>query len=273
MSESLPGEETDCSTASDDKEVTECPTCGRDDFKSNLGMRTHHAKVHGESISMVSVECGNCSEELSVALHRYDNHDEFYCSDECKGSGQRKQVTYECDWCNETKSQPESVYSNSERHFCSPECNSKWMGENLTGENSPSWDPTAYETKECEYCNSEFSHKKSSASPGRFCSRVCKDKNRSELPPEEQPAWNGGGTTVYYGPNWPEIRNKIVERDNHTCQGCKTHKDDLDTVIDVHHIIPIEEFDSHEDANYWLNLVTFCRKCHRRWEGIPLRPL
>jgi endogenous inhibitor of DNA gyrase (YacG/DUF329 family) len=39
--------------ASDDSEVR-CPTCGRTDFQSKRGIKTHHAKTHGQKLVLVS---------------------------------------------------------------------------------------------------------------------------------------------------------------------------------------------------------------------------
>jgi 5-methylcytosine-specific restriction endonuclease McrA len=42
--------------------------------------------------------------------------------------------------------------------------------------------------------------------------------------------------------------------------------------LDVHHIKPAQAFDDPTARNAMENLVTLCRSCHKKWEGIPLRP-
>jgi predicted HNH restriction endonuclease len=40
----------------------------------------------------------------------------------------------------------------------------------------------------------------------------------------------------------------------------------------VHHITPIRDFDTPEEANTLDNLITLCEPCHAQWEGLYLRP-
>lgn len=87
---------------------------------------------------------------------------------------------------------------------------------------------------------------------------------------EEHWSWNGGSESVYYGANWAEQRDAARERDDHECQVCG--HGGSDRALDVHHIHPIRTYDTPEKANTLDNLITLCRSCHRRWEGIPLRP-
>jgi transposase len=83
--------------------------------------------------------------------------------------------------------------------------------------------------------------------------------------------WNGGSESIYYGSNWQEKRDEAYERDNGTCQVC-SEAGDGDRRLDVHHIRPVRMYDTPEKANVLDNLITLCRQCHRKWEGIPLRP-
>lgn len=67
-----------------------------------------------------------------------------------------------------------------------------------------------------------------------------------------------------YGPNWPKQRDLARARDGFRCQVCgepegeKTHH--------VHHKIPFRMFDSIEQANQLVNLITLCNSCHRKVE-------
>ena len=83
---------------------------------------------------------------------------------------------------------------------------------------------------------------------------------------EDHYAWTGGHPR-YYGRNWREQRKKTLERDEHTCQDCGTKEE-----LHVHHVHKIRSFDNPEDANYLENLTTLCQHCHKKWEGIPVRP-
>jgi len=74
-----------------------------------------------------------------------------------------------------------------------------------------------------------------------------------------------------YGSNWKEQRNKAIERDRYRCQSCGDHinelRDEESSGLEVHHIVPIREFDEPEDANFQENLITLCSKCHHKVEG------
>jgi len=65
---------------------------------------------------------------------------------------------------------------------------------------------------------------------------------------------------------WSEIRNKIFNRDDFTCQKCKTKYDpnvlgdDAWSKLECHHIIARVEGGTHKDEN----LVTLCKECHKK---------
>ena len=86
---------------------------------------------------------------------------------------------------------------------------------------------------------------------------------------ERHPDWKGG-VGSYYGKSWPKQRPKVIDRDGGECVICGDSDD-----VHVHHIIPFRKFgiENHEQANQLDNLVCLCQSHHRRWEGIPLRPV
>jgi len=67
----------------------------------------------------------------------------------------------------------------------------------------------------------------------------------------------------YYGPDWEEVRETVIEDDGEQCVICFS-----DDNLQVHHRIPFKEFDSHEEANKSENLATLCRRCHQRIETL-----
>ena len=95
---------------------------------------------------------------------------------------------------------------------------------------------------------------------------------RGHPPGEEHPCWNGGSTSPDYGKNWRQVRRRARKRDAHTCQICGHEWSEGERKLDVHHITPVRLFDSPEDADKLDNLVTLCRTCHNKWEGVPLQP-
>lgn len=91
----------------------------------------------------------------------------------------------------------------------------------------------------------------------------------------DNPNWKGG-YEPYYGPNWYEKRREALERDSYNCQVCGItngeHVEKTGSELSVHHIRPIRQFESTEKANQLDNLITLCKTCHRKWEGVPVIP-
>jgi 5-methylcytosine-specific restriction endonuclease McrA len=98
---------------------------------------------------------------------------------------------------------------------------------------------------------------------------------------EHSPHWTGG--VDYYGPNWTQKKQERLEIDGNACVVCGLSDEELKLRGDkdgvhVHHIQKIRRFKqddgsvNYERANRVENLITLCRDCHNRWEGIPLRP-
>jgi hypothetical protein len=68
---------------------------------------------------------------------------------------------------------------------------------------------------------------------------------------------------IRYGENWPKIRQQAIIRDQYVCQKCG-----IDNVpFEVHHII---SFLITRD-NSLDNLVTLCKRCHRKIEAMEMK--
>jgi transposase-like protein len=92
---------------------------------------------------------------------------------------------------------------------------------------------------------------------------------------DRNPNWRGG--RLPYGPGWTKKKRETVrKRDGFECQGCgmsnQECKEKFGMKLHVHHIIPAREFEDPERRNDIDNLVSLCQICHRKWEGIPLKP-
>lgn len=219
-----------------------CPTCDRDDFDTERALKIHHSKAHGESISGV---------ELS------------------------------CEYCGDTYRKPPSEAERS--RFCSRECMAAHRSETMT---TPFGGERNGVELECEWCGTTYRVPASSAERGsRFCSRDCQASSQSvEFSDEswhmygvrgaDHPSYTGHDN--YYGENWPEQRTAALDRDGRKCVVCsmsmEEHLDEHGCELHVHHVQPIATYESPEDANELDNLITLCRACHVRWEGIPLLP-
>jgi DEAD/DEAH box helicase domain-containing protein len=67
-----------------------------------------------------------------------------------------------------------------------------------------------------------------------------------------------------YGPDWDEIRAKVLRRDGNRCQVCGASG--TEQSLHVHHIKPFRSFTSREAVNQLQNLITLCPSCHRNAE-------
>jgi RNA-directed DNA polymerase len=76
------------------------------------------------------------------------------------------------------------------------------------------------------------------------------------LTPDYRPRdWEGA---CYYGEDWPEIRQHILERDEQRCRFCgKTER------LEVHHIRRYKQGQPHEPKN----LITLCKGCHQQMQN------
>jgi DEAD/DEAH box helicase domain-containing protein len=67
-----------------------------------------------------------------------------------------------------------------------------------------------------------------------------------------------------YGPGWPSMRDLARARDGFRCQVCGTPEGVK--AHHVHHKIPFRMFESADQANQLVNLITVCNSCHRKIE-------
>jgi DNA-directed RNA polymerase subunit RPC12/RpoP len=87
------------------------------------------------------------------------------------------------------------------------------------------------------------------------------NRERWKLFPKEHPAYvHGKGHLPYAKGFTKELKNKVKERDNYTCQLCgikeKSHLKKHNRLLYVHHI------DYDKKNNRESNLITVCSKCH-----------
>lgn len=256
----------------------ECPTCGRDDFASERGMRVHHTKAHDESLTAEQQQCGWCG----TTYKTYDGGRSTYCSRECSDKARSEnqsgeahpmweggKATAECQTCGD-RFEVDAHRADSAR-YCSLDC----YGES---ERTVDVEDT---TVVCEQCGESFEVIPCRVDSARFCSYDCKGKWRSEnVAGENHPCWKGG-YEPYYGPNWGRQRRRARHRDQHRCQGCgmteAEHIREYGRKPPVHHLTPIRTFWAdgdldHEAANRLDNLITLCDGCHQEWEHSSPRP-
>ena len=271
------------SATSQESDSAVCPTCGRDDFASERGMKWHHSTMHGESISSVEFECDWCGDTASRHINDYERTEHHFCSDECQNEWQSSNFTgedsptwkgglveFDCEWCGETAEKPPSEYERLDHHFCSRECFGSWKSENHVGEECPAWKGGLVEF-DCDWCGETAEKPRChfERNEHNFCSNECDGAWKSEhISGENSVHWQGGYLSIW-GTNWKEKRRRVRERDDHVCQRCGDDGDDRR--LNVHHLIPRRLFlkwdtPDIEEANVLRNLIALCAQCHQKVE-------
>ena len=181
-----------------------------------------------------------------------------------------KAYQFNCEVCGEEVTRYESQIkrSKTDTWFCGLECRGEYdrSGKLVT------CDECGEETYKAEWLIER--------SDNHFCGKECHDKYQiGKNTGEDHPNWKGGHN-FGYGYNWEEQRKKALNRDEYRCQRCKLsqreHENQFGKGLEVHHIEPKESFrDSTgtlnvEEANALSNLVTLCRLCHDKLEGLPI---
>ncbi len=180
-------------------------------------------------------------------------------------------LTKECDFCGESF----DCYKES-RRFCSMDCKASNM-EGQTGEDARNWQGGPAEL-ECEVCEDTFTDRQAHADNRRTCSLECRGELQSkEWIGENAQNWKGGRAREEYHGNWYRNRRKAKERDGYECRACgmgeEEHKEKYSKALEVHHVVPVREFDDPLDAHSLGNLVTACMECHNKYEGLPIFPI
>jgi len=118
----------------------DCPHCDRK-FDTKQARGSHVGQSHDGN---PTVKCENCGSKFEKVLSRVKEHDNHYCSDECRISWFKDidsttvgKSEYDCVECGKTvKRWPSQIIG---AVLCSEECFSKYHTNNLTGEDNPNW--------------------------------------------------------------------------------------------------------------------------------------
>lgn len=78
----------------------------------------------------------------------------------------------------------------------------------------------------------------------------------------EHNLWNSDPNV--YGPNWQNLRQRIIMRDANICRGCGNRFEG--SQLHVHHLVPFRNFEDPAIANQASNLISLCSACHRKAE-------
>lgn len=202
--------------------------------------------------------CPDCKKELATKRGRNSHRSQMH--------DWTRMIQLECELCDDEFERKRATTEDSDRDhfFCSTECQSEWQSKTRSGENSFEWEG-GKDAHTCEWCDGTFVAHPSSEQ--RFCSRECSANWRSEtIRGENHPNWNPDyDWWPYYGPNWSEVRERVLDRDD-SCHVCGiqnvAYRQLVGRSLDVHHVVPFSEFDDSEEANDMANLVPLCASCH-----------
>lgn len=246
------------------EEDTTCPTCERDDFETEKGMKIHHTLKHRESISGFEFVCDACGNTMYDEENKEQKY--HFCDRDCYDDWATKEkITLVCNECSENFDVHECE---SHRKFCTDEC--YWDSLNgITGEDHPRWVDRI--EKVCNYCEEDFKVRPCEEYR-QHCSRECMANTYSEERSGDFFSWWRGGSihTDQYGVEWIEAREKALYRDDYLCTDCemsnKVHNNTYNKNLEVHHIVPVRTFKDYTAAHELTNLRTLCVPCHRRIE-------
>jgi hypothetical protein len=166
-------------------------------------------------------------------------------------------AVYTCAFCgSEVEKYPSKVTDGNQ--FCDFDCYGSYKSENIEGEDLP-WYEGDNHKEECAWCGAEITVYGSlrKQQQHNFCDQDCYGKfERTE---SDRP---------YYGPKWKKQRQKALEESDQVCSydGCDRTESQSGRDLDLHHIVPISEFDDFEKANAPENLVPVCAEHHAKLE-------
>lgn len=227
----------------------DCPICGEEGFDGLYGTNMHTVQMHDENIMKVDKECKECGDTFSARRGNTDNR--TFCSKDCQGDWMSKHNTGEDHWTAD-KDYP---YTGKEHHSYNSEI------------------------VNCEACGNELerNQRRIRINEMHFCDYGCQGEWRSENNVKENhPRWKGGH--IRYGSGWHDNKKEeIRSRDGYECVACgmtnEEHLEEQGKSLEVHHIRKARKFEDKEKAHDPENLITLCKDCHVRWEGVPLKPV
>lgn len=100
--------------------------------------------------SSKKVKCEYCGKELLRSKYKRQNTNHIFCSQECKSKYQGGSVITECTICGKEIKVANHKIKNNNNCFCSKKCLAEWQSLNMSGNNSPLWNPEITENERIE---------------------------------------------------------------------------------------------------------------------------
>lgn len=217
-----------------EKENTQCPTCDRDDFVDEAGMKRHHTMTHGESIAYKMETCDYCGDKFEILKCK----DRRFCKDEC----------YFKEKSDNMKGEGNFNWKGAERVILP--CGNCGREYSLTMHQAEkkAWSPLAY----CSSCKSDWASQWGS-------------KNHEEMKEEY-------GMKTDYKQKVEDAIDKVHERDGYQCVICdlsnKKHIEKFGMKLHAHHIGGREQYLDKENKTVdngiykKENMITLCVNHH-----------
>lgn len=185
---------------------------------------------------MAIYRCDVCKKQFQKrGAEKYKHH---FCSMACRRQYEgREQVN--CQTCGASFFKKRAERLNKPMHFCSIACYRVYQRQ------------TMVVSKICPVCENEFTPSGFGQMRQRqvYCSHECKGVAHRG---ENNHAWLGGHP-MYRGPNWPALKQQVVQLDNGQCVLCGASNG-----LNVHHIEPYRIAQNND----YSNLATLCDTCH-----------
>jgi hypothetical protein len=228
--------------------------------------------------TLATFSCDNCGKKSRANKWKIARQDFVYCSKECSYEGNARSRE-EC-----VQAFKDGVEVVGENANLIDVMKAGGMGHGQSYRHFDSYNQLAREAGfpkmvghgfvDCEQCGSEVKRIRSHIEQheNHFCGKECYFE------------WMRTGVlrssdTVYsidYGPNWYVQRRAARARDDYKCRSCgmseREHKSEYGSRLDVHHIKKARLFDDHKARNDLKNLLTLCKRCHKKWEHMGVRP-
>lgn len=254
-----------------------CLNCKRKFIPRNTQIRDGKGRFCSARCSYqyhhVTRTCLTCGKSFECLRGRINEGSGKYCSYKCHHESLKKRHEVLCDWCQNNLQIIPFELKENKHHFCNHKCYWTWLASNKNSYRNKN--PNSVIMLICEWCKKPFKRVRNAIKLVKFhfCSKTCywewKRSPRHYYVWKNHPRWRGG-YKYYYGPNWFRQRKRALCRDRYLCVMCGGGNKHTETP-DVHHIIPFEIFGitNYKKANTLTNLVTLCRKCHKKVEHNP----
>lgn len=202
-------------------------------------------------------KCNECGKEFKAY-----NKEKKYCSNKCYGiasTGIKKNISKQGKENIKLAQQKRFENYNYKKYYCS-------CGKELYSKKHKQCiecirkNHIETHTKKCGYCGNIFIAK---TIIGKFCSDECLSKYKEQnLLGSKNPNWKGGVKSINqigrYTKKYYQWVNKVMERDNYTCQHCGQYGGKLNS----HHILSWAKYpDKRLEIS---NGLTLCVDCHRK---------